>query len=437
MKKEVIKKLILMTIAALTTANMHYTSASAEWVKDSKNNWSWIENKSKVTGWKEIDKNWYYFNDNGRMCTGWIKYSSNWYNLSGSGEMLTGWKEIDEKWYHFNNDGKMSIGWINDNGTWYFTNSSGEMETGTITIDGKTYDFSQTGAMLSGKEIVQQAQPGVGDIKNTDNSRIAYVSTSDGLLNIRAKATTSSDIIGTLAKGTEVKILGDKENEFYPIVINGKEGWISSKWIIFERPQSTPPIVVIGPEDTNNTNVKEENDNIPPIDSGKKDDSMDDNVTDDSLKKGKIRDTAPSMGNKYYYSDDNLFYKVRLSPPFLNGGKEIKGNCTWYAWGRAWELTGIKPVDAGFIGNGYEWWEANKKSGKYQYGSQPRVGAIAVWKSSLPGSSGSGHVAVVEKISGGKIYISESTWHGAAFRYREIYETSYLYGYIYLDEPNY
>jgi len=435
MKKEVIKKLILTTIATLTMVNMHYTSASAEWVKDSKNNWSWMENRDKVTGWKQIDKKWYYFNENGKMCTGWIKYSSNWYNLSESGEMITGWKEIDGKWYHFNSDGKMSIGWINDNGTWYFTNSSGEMETGTLTIEGETYTFSQTGAKLSDKEIVQQAQPGVGELKNTDNSRTAYVSTSDGVLNIRAKATTSSDIIGTLVKGAEIKILGDKENGFYPIDINGKEGWVSSKWISFEKSQITPPIVGSG---SDNTGDKEDV-NVTPIANGGDNKSVtsDDKLEDDSLKKGKIRNTAPSIGNKYYYSDDNLFYKVRLSPPFFNGGKEIKGNCTWYAWGRAWELTGIKPVDAGFIGNGYEWWDANKKSGKYQYGSEPRVGAIAVWKSSLPGSSGSGHVAVVEKIDGGKIYISESTWHGAAFRYREIYETSYIYGYIYLDEPNY
>ena len=132
----------------------------------------------------------------------------------------------------------------------------------------------------------------------------------------------------------------------------------------------------------------------------------------------------------------NLFYKIRLSPPFSSGGKLIKGNCTWYAWGRAWEITGSQPNDAGFIGNAYEWWEANKKSGKYQYGSEPRVGAIAVWKPELPNSGGCGHVAIVEKIKDGKTYISESMWHGVTFKYREIYETSYLYGYIYLDKPN-
>ena len=44
---------------------------------------------------------------------------------------------------------------------------------------------------------------------------------------------------------------------------------------------------------------------------------------------------------------------------------------------------------------------------------------------------------LLKKLKNGKIYISESMWHGVTFKYREIYETSYLYGYIYLDKPNY
>ena len=65
------------------------------------------------------------------------------------------------------------------------------------------------------------------------------------------------------------------------------------------------------------------------------------------------------------------------------------------------------------------------------------MGAIAVWKSSMPGSGGLGHVAIVEKIEDGKIYISESAWRTVLFKYREIYDTEDMYGYIYLDEPNY
>lgn len=425
MNKEFLRRIIITGMATLLITNMSYISASAKWVNDSKNNWSWLEDKTKAIGWKEIEKRWYYFNKDGIMNTGWLNYNGVWYNLSNSGSMYIGWKNIDGKWYHFKDDGAMSIGWINDNGTWYFTNFNGEMETGALGIDGKVYNFSDSGALINDKEIIQEVQPGsedVSNVKENSDSRIAYVATNSGSLNIRLDATTSSSIIGTLARGTEVKIIEDERNGFYPIIAGGKKGWVNSKWISFQEPENDEP---------NTSSSDDSDEDASPIDS----DDMD--LNDDSLDKGVLRDTEPSVDNKYYYSDGNIFYRVKLSPPFYSGGKQIKGNCTWYAWGRAWELTGIQPNDAGFIGNGYEWWEANKKSGKYEYGTKPKVGAIAVWKSGLPNSGGSGHVAVVEKIENNKIYISESTWHGAAFRYREIYETSYLYGYIYLDEPNY
>jgi len=425
-KREFLKKIIIVGVASLIITNMYYIPASAKWINNSKNNWNWIEGTVKSTGWKEIDKKWYYFNEDGIMNIGWIKYNGSWYNLSSNGELNTGWKKIDEKWYHFNEDGIMSIGWINDNGNWYFTNSSGEMEIGTLGIDGEVYTFSDSGAMLNDKGIIQEIQTEpevVGNIKSDksdDKVRIAYVCTNSDSLNIRLEASISSATIGTLAKGEEVKIIADEKNGFYHISTNGKEGWVSSKWISFEKPITQNSSTSLNSDSNVDKNpIKDEEIGL-----------------ENDLDKGEIRDTEPSLDNKHYYSDGNLFYKVKLSPPFSSGGNLIKGNCTWYAWGRAWEITGSEPADAGFIGNAYEWWEANKKSGKYEYGSEPRVGSIAVWKSDLPNSDGSGHVAVVEKIKDGKIYISESMWHGVTFKYREIYETSYLYGYIYLDKPN-
>jgi len=438
-KKEFVRKMLKVGMTTLIITNMYYIPASAKWINSSKNNWNWVDGEVKATGWKQIDKNWYYFDEDGIMSTSWLNYNGNWYNLSSSGTMEIGWKEVNGKWYHFNSDGIMSIGWIDDNGTWYFTNSSGEMETGTLGIDGQIYTFSDSGAMLNNKETIESTQPGleaVSNVKNdTNNSpvRVAYVSTNGDSLNIRSGASTSSDIIGTLAKGTKVNIIDDEKNGFYQITTNGTKGWVKSTWVSFEKPTNEDPNTSLNSNSNEDAsaslsdNSKEE---INPIN--------DDNVDlKNDLEKGEIRDTAPSLDNKRYYSDMNLFYKIRLSPPFSSGGRLIKGNCTWYAWGRAWEITGSQPNDAGFKGNAYEWWEANKKSGKYQYGSEPRVGSIAVWNSDLPNSGGCGHVAIVEKIENGKIYISESMWDGVTFEYREIYQTSYLYGYIYLDKPNY
>jgi len=436
MKKEFLKKIIILGITTLSINNLYCIPASAKWVSVQKDNWNWIEGKTKVIGWKEIDKNWYYFNEDGIMSIGWLKSNGKWYNLSNSGSMNIGWKEVDGKWYHFDADGAMSIGWINDNGTSYFTNSSGEMETGTIGIDGEVYTFSDSGAMINNKNIIKEILPlanPVSNVKNEEsnkddgndksnsNVRVGYVSTNSDSLNIRSEATISSGIIGSVVKDAEVKIIDGEKNGFYPILINGKKGWVNSTWISFEKPKNSNTST----NTSGNSNIE-----APQTGTGKTD------LKDDSLEKGVIRDTEPSLNDRHYYSDENLFYKIKLSPPFSSGGNLIKGNCTWYAWGRAWEISGIKPTDAGFIGNAYEWWDANKKSGKYEYGSEPRVGAIAVWKSDLPNSGGCGHVAIVEKIKDGKIYISESMWHGVTFKYREIYETSYLYGYIYLDKPN-
>ncbi|MGN0144800.1 MAG: CHAP domain-containing protein, partial [Clostridium sp.] len=192
-------------------------------------------------------------------------------------------------------------------------------------------------------------------------------------------------------------VIGDEVNGFYKIEYNNKTGYASSKWITFTKPEV-------------NTNVT----------------------------LGPIRTTGPEKDNKHYYSNDNIFYKAQLSPPFTNSsGKPIVGNCTWYAYGRIWEISGHIPYDAGFTGNAYEWWNANIRTGKYKYGSTPKRGALAVWKSSLPNSGGCGHVAIVEKIENNKIYISESSWHGSYFNYREIYNKEHLYGYIYIDEPNF
>ena len=154
--------------------------------------------------------------------------------------METGWEMVDEKWYHFNSDGTMSIGWVKDKDTWYYMNFSGQMETGTIGIDGKVYTFSASGAMINGKETTQEMQSDTKDVVNAKNNtsnkteenivapigtgnndnktRIGYVSTNNDSL-IFVRVAISSQIIGTVAKNKEVKIIGDEENGFYPTTV--------------------------------------------------------------------------------------------------------------------------------------------------------------------------------------------------------------------------
>lgn len=135
MKSDKIKKIIAIAIASTIVSSIAPVSAYAEWLQDSQNNWSWTENGSNATGWKEINGAWYKFDANGKMKTGWIKDTDGkWYNLAPSGEMKTGWvQDTDGKWYNLAPSGEMRTGWVQDtDGKWYNLASSGEMKTGWI-----------------------------------------------------------------------------------------------------------------------------------------------------------------------------------------------------------------------------------------------------------------------------------------------------------------
>ncbi len=103
----------------------------------------------------------------------------------------------------------------------------------------------------------------------------------------------------------------------------------------------------------------------------------------------------PSYDNPYYNSTLNVFSAAGYGLP----------NCTAYAWGRAYEITGVRPKLS--TGNAENWFPYNQSTGAYDYGWTPRLGAIACW--AYPG--GGGHVAVVEQIdSDGTMYLSNSAW---------------------------
>ncbi len=112
------------------------------------------------------------------------------------------------------------------------------------------------------------------------------------------------------------------------------------------------------------------------------------------------RTVAPATTNKYYHNGSyNIFTAAGYGMP----------NCTCYAYGRAYEITGKKPNLCPY--NAEDWYGYNKSNGYYSYGKTPKVGAIACWSY----DGGGGHVAVVEKISGGVITFSNSAWGGDYF----------------------
>ena len=142
------------------------------------------------------------------------------------------------------------------------------------------------------------------------------------------------------------------------------------------------------------------------------------------------RTTAPEYGNVYYY---NGAYN-----PFIAVG--CIGECTWYVWGRAYEILGHWPN----ISNRYakDFYAYNVNTGAYPYGNEPKLGAIACFAPNNHAYE-TGHVAIVEAVGGdGSVILSEYNFVSrhvfSANRYLNPTEArTWVQGYIYLrpDDP--
>ena len=59
MKSKKLTKIIVIAMVSTIISSVMPISASAEWLKDSQNNWTWEENGTRATGWRQIDGAWY------------------------------------------------------------------------------------------------------------------------------------------------------------------------------------------------------------------------------------------------------------------------------------------------------------------------------------------------------------------------------------------
>lgn len=164
------------------------------------------------------------------------------------------------------------------------------------------------------------------------------------------------------------------------------------------------------------------------------------------------RTTRPAASNVYYYSGNyNIYYQYNSLAPTGNayyGSSYVLGNCTWYACGRAMEIVAkaggsISKVQAIFGGDPVGIYNTNAAKGTFEYGTAPKIGALAIFNY---GSSGDAHIAVVENIINGVPYVSESGYSVSTvqpnesksniiFKYQSIYNWAggrSLRGYIYL-----
>lgn len=112
----------------------------------------------------------------------------------------------------------------------------------------------------------------------------------------------------------------------------------------------------------------------------------------------KPRLDATGMYQSKYYYGDNIFDQSGYGLP----------NCTCYAWGRLYEISGVRP-HASLVGDGGQFYPNAVAGGYYEVGATPKLGAIICYGSS---SGGSGHVGVVEQINvDGSFVISQSGYY--------------------------
>lgn len=131
------------------------------------------------------------------------------------------------------------------------------------------------------------------------------------------------------------------------------------------------------------------------------------------------RTTAPETNNRFYYTD-NVFYQSGYGLP----------NCTCYAWGRFYELSGQRP---NLSTRDAENWYGNTGDG-YTRGQSPKLGAVICWRRGVVGddSDGAGHVAIVEQINAdGSIVTSNSAYGSTLFYQQTLTPPSYSFSSAY------
>lgn len=108
----------------------------------------------------------------------------------------------------------------------------------------------------------------------------------------------------------------------------------------------------------------------------------------------------PNFHNDDAWIDKNPYAKEKLY-----------GQCTWFAWGRFYELYGYSP---GFIGNGYECVDQLLKAhpDKFERSPTPKAGAIF-------SSIGRNHVGIVIAVKGDILTIQEGNLDGKTNSFQE------------------
>lgn len=129
-------------------------------------------------------------------------------------------------------------------------------------------------------------------------------------------------------------------------------------------------------------------------------------------------------------------YNYTVDIEHYQNGNPYSGpvNCTYYAYGRAYELLGYRLPT---WGHARDWWDNADGYEKSGDARAPRLGAIVCWNGTSKNPYG--HVAVVEEINGDMIRYSEANYQGSSFHVSNLISVNNLSnsdntfeGYIYL-----
>lgn len=140
---------------------------------------------------------------------------------------------------------------------------------------------------------------------------------------------------------------------------------------------------------------------------------------------------APSLADPWFIRKESGGYSPCIpGVPLRNPGSTL-ANCVGWAWGISACREGNVNCDIGCVA-GVPWPQGagswfNKLNGR-KSGMVPKLGAVAVWK-----TSGSGHVATVEEIyPDGSVLCAESGYNAYIWRTRKYSKTMYKPGYTFL-----
>lgn len=130
-----------------------------------------------------------------------------------------------------------------------------------------------------------------------------------------------------------------------------------------------------------------------------------------------MRTSKPSKGNKFYITKSKGGYSTCIQGKPTDSECNVLANCVGYACGRFNEIIGSMKYPS-LNCNAENFIERAKNTYGLEVVDYPVLGGIMVWKkgTTLNGSDGAGHVAIVEKIiDSNTIYTSESGYGSKAF----------------------